>query len=88
MTTFDFKEVRFVRGFQTVVSDFLSRAFKNKDGVTQQETDTPKQIHVDDDGYVCCMHDLAHPHQTHRESILGGRNGALIPLAPHTTDNT
>ena len=52
MTTFDFKEVWFVRGSQAVVPDFLSRPFKDKDGVTKEATDTPEQRHVDDKGYV------------------------------------
>ena len=38
MTTFDFKEVRFVRVSQAMVPDFLSRPFKDKEEPMQDGT--------------------------------------------------
>ena len=83
MATFDFKEVRFVRGSQAVVPDFLSRPFKDKDGETQEEADTPEQRQVGDNGHERCVHALAHPHRAHRESVLGGSGvGRRVILLP------
>ena len=83
MATFDFKEVRFVRGSQAVVPDFLSRPFKDKDGETQEEADTPEQRQVGDNGHERCVHALTHPHRAHRESVLGGSGvGRRVILLP------
>jgi hypothetical protein len=83
MATFDFKEARFVRGSQTVVPDFMSLPFKDKEGATQEEADTLEQKHGDDTCNVWCMHALDNPHRTHRESIFGGAGaGRRVMLLP------
>ena len=64
MSTFDFKEVRFVRGEQAVVPDFLSRPFKGKADEALEDDRAP----TDGSGQpVGHLHALTYPHRAHRE---------------------
>ena len=64
MSTFDFKEVRFVRGEQAVVPDFLSRPFKGKDDEALEDDRAPTDVSGQPVGH---LHTLAYPHRAHRE---------------------